>query len=199
MHYGKWNGTGAAMSSSAWASSTLRQVRAMSASVQQKVQEAEQADQVDQVDQVETGHTPMIQGEFIRLLDRMSRRLLDLVRVEMLRQNIHDINATQALMMLNIGQDEITVRDLMSRGYYLGTNASYCLKNLTENGYVERETSTRDRRSANIKLLEKGKELCDSLRRIDHGKIMGLDKAYRTLLDVERSWSDYLRYDIGHS
>lgn len=63
-----------------------------------------------------------------RLIERMHRRFLDVVRAGLLRQGIDDIGPVQALMVMLIGDDEPSVRDLMERGYYLGSNASYSLR-----------------------------------------------------------------------
>src|SRR6201992_3413367 len=92
-----------------------------------------------------------------RLIERMHRRFLDVVRIELAHQNIQDISPVQAMMLASIGEEEISGRDLIERGYYLGSNASYNLKNLVDGGYVDRQTSARDRRSARLKVSVKGK------------------------------------------
>ncbi|MCV0425415.1 MAG: winged helix DNA-binding protein, partial [Roseibium sp.] len=58
-------------------------------------------------------------------------------------------------------------RDLMDRGHYLGSNASYSLKQLVQTGYVDRTPSPRDRRSARIRLTDKGKKLCETIKTAD--------------------------------
>ncbi len=52
-----------------------------------------------------------------------------------------DINAVQALLLVNIGESEIVIRDLRDRSYYRGSNVSYNLKKLTECGYLAQERS----------------------------------------------------------
>src|SRR5580658_4789620 len=76
-----------------------------------------------------------------RLIERMHRRFLDVVRIELGRLGIEDISPVQAMMLDNIGNEEISVRGLIERGYYLGSNASYNLKQLVNGGYVERRAS----------------------------------------------------------
>src|SRR5271168_2978023 len=98
-----------------------------------------------------------------RLVERMHRRFLDVVRVELSRMNIEDISPVQAMMLTNIGGEEISVRDLIERGYYLGSNASYNLKQLVDGGYVERRASSRDRRAAQLKVSAKGHRVLDAL------------------------------------
>src|SRR5580704_17732414 len=102
-----------------------------------------------------------------RLIERMHRRFLDVVRIELGRQGINDISPVQVMMLANIGDEEISVRDLIERGYYLGSNASYNLKNLVEGGYVDRQASERDRRAARLKLSPKGKNILDALTKLN--------------------------------
>jgi DNA-binding MarR family transcriptional regulator len=140
-----------------------------------------------------------------RMIDHMQRRLHDVVRVELGRIGVDDISPMQVLMVLNIGSDELTVRDLMERGYYLGSNASYNLKHLVEQGYVDRGASQRDRRAARLRLSEKGRWLCEEINRLEarqvarllreEGDLAGLEAAYRSLRQLERLWGDVVRYD----
>src|ERR1700744_1184255 len=106
---------------------------------------------------------PQVTQDLPRLIERMHRRFLDVVRIELSRQGVNDISPVQAMMLANIGDEEISVRDLIERGYYLGSNASYNLKNLVDGGYVERQTSARDRRSARLKLSQKGREILEAI------------------------------------
>lgn len=139
-----------------------------------------------------------------RLIERMHRRFLDVVRAGLLRQGIDDIGPVQALMVMLIGDDEPSVRDLMERGYYLGSNASYSLKILVEAGYIERGASQRDRRTARLRLTDKGRTLRDELFRLEQTQAMALVRneaeaadlkaAYRTLRRLDRIWGDMVRY-----
>lgn len=97
--------------------------------------------------------------ESIKLIERMHRQFLEVVRLELDRLGIRDINNVQALILYNVGDEELTVGELSHRGYYLGSNVSYNLRKMVENGYVVPERSTRDRRSIHIKLSPKGRTL----------------------------------------
>lgn len=142
--------------------------------------------------------------DIARIVERMHRRFLDLVRIELERRGADDLSPIQALMVLLIGDDELSVRDLMERGYFLGSNASYNLKNLVESGYVDRAASQRDRRSARLKLSEKGQALCQELRRMETAQAEALVRSpndledlattYRMLRRLERVWTDLIRY-----
>jgi DNA-binding MarR family transcriptional regulator len=138
-----------------------------------------------------------------RLIERMHRRFLDVVRIELSRQGMNDISPVQAMMLANIGDEEISVRDLIERGYYLGSNASYNLKHLVEGGYVARQASERDRRAARLKLSPKGRAILDALTKLNIQMAEPLlkdaepgdfDTSYRTLRRLERRWSDSVRF-----
>src|SRR5262245_21032049 len=86
------------------------------------------------------------------LIERMHRRFLDVIRIEMAKQGVADISPVQMMMLCTIGDQELSVRDLIERGYYLGSNASYNLKQLVAQGYIERQASLHDKRAARLKL-----------------------------------------------
>src|SRR3712207_2779436 len=97
--------------------------------------------------------------EAVSRVERLHRRLLDLIKDEFDRMGWDDINPVQALLMFNIGDAELTAGELRSRGYYLGSNVSYNLKKLVEAGYIFQERSRADRRSVRIRLTPKGEEV----------------------------------------
>jgi DNA-binding MarR family transcriptional regulator len=153
--------------------------------------------------------TPAAMHDLPHLIERMHRRFLDVVRMELTRIGINDISPVQAMMLANIGDGEISVRDLIERGYYLGSNASYNLKNLVEGGYVDRQASERDRRAARLKLSAKGKTILDTLMKLNtqmaepllkgENGTSDLETAYRMLRHLERRWSDSVRFTDNSS
>lgn len=141
--------------------------------------------------------------EIIRLIERLHRHFLDVLRTELRRLGIEDINAVQALLLYNIGENEVVIRDLKDRGYYQGSNVSYNIKALTESGYLTQERSAHDRRSVRLKLTDKGLELCNSVRTLqdDLSGVFGDDDSAKalsgtvdTMLRLERTWSDFVHY-----
>ena len=94
--------------------------------------------------------------ESLTLVERLHRRLLDVIKDEFDRRGRSDINSVQALLLYNIGDKELTAGELRTRGYYLGSNVSYNLKKLVEMGFLDHQRSRIDRRSVRIKLTEKG-------------------------------------------
>ncbi len=95
----------------------------------------------------------------IRLIERLHRQFLEVVKGEVDRLGIRDINNIQALILYNIGEDELTVGELTHRGYYLGSNVSYNVRKMVENGYLIQERSTHDRRSIRVRLSDKGMDV----------------------------------------
>lgn len=151
------------------------------------------------------GTAPQMYHEIARVIERMHRRFLDVLRIELGRIGIDDISPVQVMMLLNISSGEISVRDLIERGYYLGSNASYNLKNLVERGYVDRGASLRDKRAARLRLSNKGQELAERLRQMaavhadglirDEADATDFETTYRTLRRLERKWTDVIRSD----
>src|SRR6201746_504579 len=97
--------------------------------------------------------------EALTLVERLHRRLLDVIKDEFDRRGRADINSVQALLLYNIGDKELTAGELRTRGYYLGSNVSYNLKKLVEMGLLRHRGSHGHRRSVRIKLTEKGREV----------------------------------------
>ena len=142
--------------------------------------------------------------DLARIIERASRRFLDYLRLELGKLGVEDISPAQVMILLTIGQGEIAVRDLLDRGHYGGSNASYNLKQLVESGYLERGGSPRDRRLARISLSLKGQMLCERLRLLDEASSLGsrsengldadLLTTHETLRRLEQWWNDSLRY-----
>src|SRR6201997_5675389 len=99
--------------------------------------------------------------EIISLIERTHRQFLEVVKLELDGLGIRDINNVQGMMLFNIGDAEMTVGELTLRGCYLGSNVSYNVKKMGENGYLVQERSLHDRRSIRVRLTEKGMKLRD--------------------------------------
>jgi len=142
-----------------------------------------------------------IYTESILLIERLHRRFLDVVKTELDRLKIDDINNIQTLILYNIGDEQLTIGELTNRGYYLGSNVSYNVKNLVESGYLVQEPAPHDKRSTRIRLSEKGLQLCkhiDALyqRNVDmvskEMDVSVLTTLNKTLTQLERFWTDYI-------
>jgi len=138
--------------------------------------------------------------ESISLIERLHRQFLDVVKAELDASGIRDISNVQALILFNVGGEEVTVGELTQRGYYLGSNVSYNLKKMVENGYLTQERSAHDRRSVRVRLSRKGAALWPQLNEMfqrhaaaldavqEPGK--GLPAAIETLRTLEAFWRD---------
>jgi len=94
--------------------------------------------------------------ETITLIERLHRQCLEVVKADLERNGVRDLNNVQALILFNIGEDEYSVGELTQRGHYLGSNVSYNVKKMVEHGYLIQERSPHDRRSFHVRASEKG-------------------------------------------
>jgi len=145
--------------------------------------------------------------EALTLVERLHRRLLDVIKDEFDRRGRADINSVQALLLYNIGDKELTAGELRTRGYYLGSNVSYNLKKLVELGFLDHQRSRVDRRSVRIRLTTQGQEIrriVDALyqkhvKTVEHvGGISNDEFATlnKSLHRLERFWTDQILYRL---
>jgi DNA-binding MarR family transcriptional regulator len=145
--------------------------------------------------------------ESLKLVERLHRRLLDVIKDEFDRRGRSDVNSVQALLLYNIGDKELTAGELRTRGYYLGSNVSYNVKKLVEMGYLHHARSRVDRRSVRISLTDKGQQVHDivsglyekHVKTVENiGGIMSDDfsRLNNALLRLERFWTDQIRYRL---
>ena len=137
--------------------------------------------------------------DVISLIERLHRRFLEVVKRELDGMGIYDINNVQAMMLFKIGDAEMTVGELTLRGCYLGSNVSYNVKTMVEQGYLAYQRSSHDRRSVHVRLTEKGKKLRDGLMAVHRRHVSmlpdaaisadDLKTAEITLRRLERFWS----------
>lgn len=143
--------------------------------------------------------------EALSLVERLHRLLLDVIKDEFERVGMLEINAVQALLLFNIGDNEVTAGELKSRGYYQGSNVSYNLKKLVEKGFMHHQRCEVDRRSVRVRLTGKGREVRDIVAELfeRHAEGLkakgvvgehGLEEITIGLRRMERYWSDQIRY-----
>ena len=143
--------------------------------------------------------------ELLQLVERLHRQLLDVVKDELDREGLDDLNSVQALLLFNIGDQELTAGELRTRGHYLGSNVSYNLKKLVDAGYIRHERSAVDRRSVRVSLTESGSAVraqlntlfdrqaasLEAVGGVDTGQLPGMNTA---LARLERFWADHIRF-----
>ena len=141
----------------------------------------------------------------LAMVERLHRLLLDVIKDEFERVGALEINAVQALLLFNVGENELTAGELKTRGYYQGSNVSYNLKKLADKGYMHHQRCQLDRRSVRVKLTAKGRTVREVVARLFARHAEGLitqdilDTASikdisSTLKQVERYWTDQIRY-----
>lgn len=140
----------------------------------------------------------------IRLIERLHRRFLDVIKTELDRLGVEDINNVQTLILSNINEDQLTVGELTIRGYYLGSNVSYNVKKLVENGYLIQERGSHDRRMTRVRLSDKGLELTAKIDQLYErnadalaegiANIEQLTELNRVLNSLERYWSRLVNF-----
>ena len=161
---------------------------------------------VEQKTEVETAVRPLYL-ESLALVERLHRRLLDVIKDEFDRRGRSDVNSVQALLLYNIGDNDVTASELRTRGYYLGSNVSYNVKKLVELGFLSHQRSRVDRRSVRICLAPKGKEVHGIVASIYEKHIRTVeqiggisahefDTLNQALVRLDRFWTDQIRYRL---
>lgn len=140
------------------------------------------------------------------MIERLHRLFLEVVKVELDRLEIRDINNVQCLILYNISKGQVTVGELTNRGYYLGSNVSYNLRKMVQNGYLVQEPSLHDRRSSHVRLSNKGLELYSKLDKLFemHAAALrheGITQESSRILEetlhkLESFWSSLLTRDL---
>jgi DNA-binding MarR family transcriptional regulator len=143
--------------------------------------------------------------ESLQLVERLHRRLLDVIKDEFDRNGRSDINAIQALLLFNIGNAELTAGELRTRGYYLGSNVSYNLKKLVDLGFINHQRSRIDRRSVRVSLTPKGQDVAEVVAGLYERHIGSIEQVgginqdefkhmNRVLQRLDRFWNDTIAY-----
>ena len=145
--------------------------------------------------------------EALTLVERLHRRLLDVIKDEFDRRGRSDVNSVQALLLYNIGDKELTAGELRTRGYYLGSNVSYNVKKLVEMGFLHHSRSRLDRRSVRISLTEKGREVHEIVAGLYEKHVATVEQIggistdefaalNQSLARLERFWTDQIRFRL---
>jgi DNA-binding MarR family transcriptional regulator len=142
--------------------------------------------------------------ESIKLIEQLHRQFLEVIKAELDKRAVEDINAVQSLILFNIANDEVSMGELIIHGYYLGSNVSYNAKKLHQLGYIDFHRSRQDKRSIKVTLTYKGqqfKKIMDGfmdthLKKLKHIGITSEEimNANKGLKKLEKLWDDLLNY-----
>jgi DNA-binding MarR family transcriptional regulator len=145
--------------------------------------------------------------EALTLIERLHRRLLDVIKDDFERSGEPEVNPVQALLLFNIADAELTAGELKTRGHYQGSNVSYNLKKLVESGYVHHERSATDKRSVRVRLTDKGRAIRERVNALYNRQLQAveqvvglnteeLDRLNKALTRLERYWTDQILYRL---
>lgn len=139
---------------------------------------------------------------FVRSIAQSHKRLMAFIQMSLDRAGKRDINASQALLLFNIGEESFQVMELARRGYYTGTNISHAIRKLVDHGYVTQKRCEHDKRTMSISNTYKGLEIADTVRQqhtlifeelcddtLSEGR---LTEAHLVLRQIRIAWNDHL-------
>lgn len=144
----------------------------------------------------------------IALMEKLHRLFLEVIKAYLERKHIQDINNVQCFILYNIGAARLTVGEISNRGYYMGSNVTYNLKKMIENGYIDQEQSAHDRRSSHVKLSAKGLAFYKGFEELFDLHVKNLNTngltddsmrdLYKKLQKLEGFWSFMVTHDIRY-
>lgn len=141
------------------------------------------------------------------LIERLHRKILDVIKDEFDRQGRTDINPVQAFLLFNLGEGQMSAGELKDRGAYLGSNISYNIKKLADRDFIYHEKSAKDRRTVQISLTEKGRGVAQivdllcarhvrSVEKVGDVSRTDLESLNKSLKRLERFWTDQILYQL---
>ena len=145
--------------------------------------------------------------ESLSLLEQAHRRLHDVVKDSLERSGERSLTGVQALLIYEIGENEMPASTLRARGAFAGTSLSYNVKKLQEGGYLEQRRSEADKRTVHLTLTDRGLKVrarvaqlferqAEALEPTASVRKDDLSQLNRNLSRLERFWSDQIRYRL---
>jgi DNA-binding MarR family transcriptional regulator len=131
--------------------------------------------------------------EIASSFESLHRLFLDVVKNELYRLKIYDINVVQFLILYKMGTRKVTIGEVTEFGYYSGSNVSYNLSKLANHNYIIRETCVRDPRAVYVYLSPKGLELINKFNEIFEIHVTRL----KEIGDVPEDDADLVKYLYG--
>lgn len=103
-------------------------------------------------------------SEFMVSVDRLFRIYDDFIQPILARHEAEDISLTNILFLISVGDGESKVSDIVRKGRYVGSNASYVLKALKQADLIERRQDKNDRRNTLVSLTQRGRALVADIK-----------------------------------
>src|SRR5690349_11645365 len=118
--------------------------------------------------------------DVMSLVERLHWSFLQLIKLELERLGITDINAVQCARLFKMHDVETTITAMNLRG-----NVTYQIRKMVGAGYLSKEYQASDRRCAVIKLTDKARSLRAQLSRIHQRHAQSLTQTLITDSDLE--------------
>ena len=145
--------------------------------------------------------------QVLGLVERLHRRLMDIVKDEFERRGIEELTSAQALLLYNIGDRALSRSEITSRGHHLGHDVTSNVELLTKTGYLRRDRRPEDRRLLHIALTPKGEQVRDivadlfikhagMLNATDGPSSEDIETLGPPMRRLERFWTDVIRYRL---
>lgn len=103
-------------------------------------------------------------SELMVAMDRISRVYGEFILPVLARHEAETLSLANVLFLISIGDGETKVNDIVRRGRYVGSNASYALKALETAGFISRRKDEADRRNALVSWTKRGRALISDIR-----------------------------------
>lgn len=102
--------------------------------------------------------------DFYTILDQTHKSFLELMNHELESIDANDLTPIQGFIILSIGDNNVSLSEIVLKRGYSGSNASYNIKKMVSGGYIKQIPSPHDKRSFLLTLTEKGKNIFDKLQ-----------------------------------
>lgn len=143
----------------------------------------------------------------LSLLEQAHRRLHDVVKDDLERSGERNLTGVQALLLYEIGDEDVPASALRARGAFAGTSLSYNVKKLQEGGYLNQVRSEADKRTVHLSLTPRGLKVRDRVSSLFDRQATALEptasvrhddlnQLNKTVSRLERFWSDQIRYRL---
>lgn len=128
-------------------------------------------------------------SEVAVVMDRGLRVFAEFAKPILSVHGAESLSMTNLIFLLSLGSGDARVNEVVRKGRYLGSNASYALKALQEGGYIDRRQDPDDRRNAIVSWSERGRALAETISAACHSGGSQASVALEALKGFEEHFS----------
>ncbi|MCZ7861898.1 winged helix DNA-binding protein [Agrobacterium salinitolerans] len=103
-------------------------------------------------------------SEFLVVADRILRVFNEFISPVLVKHEAESISLANILFLISMGEGEFKVSEIVRKGRYVGSNATYAIKALTAAGLITRRQDVNDRRNALISWTTEGAALVRDIK-----------------------------------